>query len=161
MLALLKPLSLAAFALAVTLGAVEAQETVDAGKPEALLTLIQGFGTATLEADETGDPVILGMLGDKPIVLFFRGCEVNTNCKFVSFYARWEQANVPADQLQTWNAQSYFSRAYFETPGVEVLTLDVNLFGGVTPANFTDTIDWFKTTVEGFQDQVIDAAAGN
>ena len=160
MFALSKPFVLAAFALAATLGAAQAQETIDATSTEALLKLMQGFGEATLEADEIGDPVILGMLGDKPVVLFFRKCEENKDCKFVSFYARWEQANVPDYLLLDWNAQSFFSRAYFERPGVEVLTLDVNLLGGVTPANFTDTIDWFKATVEGFQDQVIDAAAG-
>ena len=157
----IKPLAIAAFALAASLGAAQAQDTVDASQPEALLALMQGFGAATLGVDDYGDPMIETELAGRPVSLQFRHCVENVDCKLVSFYARWEQPDVPDYLMPDWNAQTLLSRAYEESPGVQVLTLDVNLVGGVTAANFTDTIDWFAGSVADFQDQVIDAAAGN
>lgn len=143
------------FAGALALPAAAA-DTIDATNIETILELVQTFGPATLDATVDGDPLIVGQLNDKPFVVFFERCVEHVDCKFVSFYARWTNEQVTTEQMEGWNAIMQFSRGYFEQPGVEVVQMEVNMFGGVTPANFVDTLDWYRASLVSFQADVID-----
>lgn len=64
---MLKPLSVAAtllFGLGVAAGSASAQEIVDAADPTRLMQVALDYGSARVEVDGVGDPVIRGELAD-------------------------------------------------------------------------------------------------
>lgn len=68
---------------------VQAASLVDATDPEQLVELVKGFGSATLEQDSYGDPLIVGRIKGNRYSIYFYGCDNNRDCDDVQFSAAW------------------------------------------------------------------------
>jgi hypothetical protein len=49
--------------------------------------------------------------------------------------------------VNRWNRDYRFGKAYVDAEGDVILEWDVNLWGGVSPANLDDTFDWWRTVL--------------
>ncbi|MBO6639215.1 MAG: YbjN domain-containing protein [Roseitalea sp.] len=134
-----------------------AQKLVDATDPEAIINLLRGFGSAVLEEDDAGDPMIVARIDGTRFLVLFYGCEDGANCKSIQFRAAWESAgNITMGQLGGWNADKRFGKAYLDDVKDPVVEMDVNLFGGVSTRNLEDTIDWWQLVLADFKLNVLD-----
>lgn len=137
--------------------AASAQTMIDATDPDQIVNLIRGFGSAVLETDAAGDPLIVGrMEGTRFLVLFF-GCNGSgAQCRSIQFRAAWETdgAHSPA-ALNAWNRDKRFAKAYLDQVEDPILEMDVNLFEGVTTSNLEDTIDWWQIMLADFKVNVL------
>ena len=151
----------AALAATMALAAVTSGHAanVDATDPQVILNLAKGYGSGTLDKDSGGDPMIKGRIDGIGYAIFFFGCKENKDCKSVNFYASWDTSDVKAAQIADWNLNKRFAKAYLDKSGQPAITMDVNLFGGVTSENFEDDLDWWRTMMAGFKTEVIDKAA--
>lgn len=131
---------------------------VDASDPAVILNLAKGFGSGTLDKDDGGDPMIKGRINGIGYVIFFFGCTDNKACQSISFYAGWDMNTVTPAQIADWNLNKRFAKAYLDKEGQPAISMDVNLQGGVTTANFEDNIDWWQTLMAGFKTDVLDKA---
>ncbi|WP_372004275.1 YbjN domain-containing protein [Tistrella mobilis] len=135
--------------------AVAAQQMIDGSDPDQILNLARGYGSANLEKSDNGDPLIRGRIDGVGYAIFFNDCTNNRDCDTLGFYAGWTDTNVTGAHVAEWNRSKRFSRAYIDDEGDPVLEFDVNLKGGVSRRNFDDTLDWWKTVMLDFRDQVI------
>lgn len=149
-----------ASALLVSAGVTAAvgQELLTAGDTGKVLDIAKGFGSAELEKDSDGDPKISGrMEGIKYVVLFY-GCTDGKDCQTIQFYAGWktDDGDVTIDELNAWNRDNRFSKAYIDGDGDPAIEMDVSLERGVSSGNLDEWFSWWKTSVTGFKEEVID-----
>lgn len=131
-------------------------DIVDATNPETVRDIASGYGSATLDTDNTGDPMIVGRLDGTKYGIYFYGCKEGKKCRSVQFSAGWAGSKVTLEQLDEWNRTTRFGKAYLDKDGDPRLEMDVNLDGGVTRKNFDDWVDWWKVSLKGFKSKVLD-----
>ena len=97
------------------------------------------------------------MAGIKYHVFFYR-CTDGKECENIQFSAGWSGYSVSAAQLQDWNRQSLFGKAYLDDVGDPILEMAVNLNHGVSRQNLDDTFDWWKVVLQEFERDVLNAS---
>jgi len=133
-----------------------AQTMIDATEPDAILNVLRGYGSGTLEADADGDPMIRGRIEGTSYTLQFYGCESGKACRSVQFTAAWvNPGNVTLDSVNDWNRTRRFGKAYLDTENDPVLEMNVNLDFGVSQRNFDDTADYWRLALELFRTDVL------
>lgn len=124
---------------------------IDAGRPERIVEIARGFGTAELEKDKTGDPKISGRMDGTRYVIFFYGCKGGKSCKSIQFFASFEsKKQLGLLDLNEFNRSNRFTKVYLDKDNDPALELDMNLDGGVSKKNIDDTFDWWKTVLLNF-----------
>ncbi len=130
-----------------------AQTLVDATRPADIVEIARGFGSAHLERDSFDDPMILGRIDGIAYSVLFYGCEDSAHCRSIQLRASWSpNAGITTADMDQWNREKLFGRAYLDQDGAPMLDMVVNLDGGVTLRNLDDTFDWWKVIVLEFAD---------
>lgn len=141
--------------LAVGSMAASAAQTVDAENPDAILNIARGYGAATLEKDNQGDPKITGRIDGSKYGIFFYGCSSGAKCDDIQFAAAWAGKKVSLEDINKWNRDKRFGRAYLDRDNDPVLEMDVNVDHGVTKANLDDTFDYWVKVMKAFKKEVL------
>ncbi|MBK1707855.1 MULTISPECIES: YbjN domain-containing protein [Marichromatium] len=136
-------------------GGALARDLVSAADPEAVLTAAKGFGSAELQTDSVGDPRIRGRMFGVIYLVTFYGCDDGKDCKDILFYAGWEQPGLTLEDVNRWNRDKRFGKAYIDDEGDAVLEFAVNLNYGVTPRNLEDTFDWWGVVLREFREEML------
>lgn len=131
-------------------------DLVTAGDVDRIAEIARGFGSATVETDPVGDPMIVGRMDGTQYGVLFYGCTDGSDCRDIQFFTRWT-AGRPLDvaAINDWNAATRFAKAYLDAEGDPVLEFAVNLFGGVSETNLDDTFDWWRLLMDGFAADVL------
>lgn len=134
------------------LGSAHAQcETISAADPQAMVTLLQASGAAEVTQDQEGDPLITGRMEGISYAVYFYGCTNGQDCTDVQFTAGFTlDTPVTLDQINSWNYEKRFGKAYLDTQGDAVIEMNVNLDGGVCTDNFQDTVDFWGLVLREF-----------
>ncbi|MCF3934664.1 YbjN domain-containing protein [Acuticoccus sp. M5D2P5] len=140
--------ALTALAAVAATGAA-AEDLIDAHDPEAVAHVARGYGSAFIETDEYGDPLIRGRMDGTVYLIYFYGCTDNAACRSIQLRALYP-SDADLDTLNQWNRSYRFSVAYRHGGGDVALQYDVNLAYGVTPRNLDDTFDWWRGTMREF-----------
>lgn len=138
---------------ALSIGSAASAEQVTAAKPQSIVAALQAGGyKAVLEKDGSGDPRIESAASGAKFVVTFYGCTKNVDCKTVTFYAGWSGGKSTLEQLNEWNKNRRFSRAYKDKDGDPVIEFDVDLDdGGMSQALFIDNVQFWESAVGGFK----------
>ncbi len=144
--------AVATFGFAFSAGA-GAQTIVSAEDPAGLVAIIQNLGfQAKLEKDNAGDPVIRSSSSGADFSIFFYDCTKNKRCKSLHFTAGYDLPDgTSLDAIQQWNAEKRFASAYLDEEGDPFLQMDINTEGGITQANFEDSIDLWQSLKGEFE----------
>ena len=127
------------------------------GHPETVLDLVRNHGTGDLETDGEGDPMIVAETGGIRYVVYFYDCDDSVLCKSIQFRAAWNAPGAYSMRdMNEWNRDRRFAKAYLDDDGDPTLEMDVNLDFGVTRDNLDDTIDWWRVVLTRFREEVID-----
>lgn len=132
----------------------EAREIVDGGDVEAILAIAQGFGEAEIGTDGVGDPMITGRILGMPYTVLFYGCDDNPVCTTMTFTAGFVTKDYTEADMTAWNVENRFGKAHIDEVGDPVISMSVNLFGGVTKRNLHDTFDWWRLVMTRFAERV-------
>jgi hypothetical protein len=144
---------LAALTLAAVAGGGGAAfaQSVDASSPEALAAIIRGYGSADIETDSLGDPMIVGRIDGLSYQVIFNDCTDNADCKVVQFRSGFDlDQGMSYDRINDWNDSRKFGTAFLDEEGDPFLKMTVNLTYGVSRRNFDDTVDWWVVAVKDF-----------
>lgn len=133
-----------------------AASQLSAEDPEAILQVAKGYGSAELSTDSDGDPHIVGRMSGTKYGIYFYGCENGRNCDDIQLRAAWSGPKVSLHQINQWNKDKRYGKAYLDDDNDPTLEISVNLKHGVSRANLDDTFDWFRIAVEGFEKEVLD-----
>jgi len=148
----------AALATCVALAApLAAQTTVDATDPDAVLAIAKGYGTAELELDAQGDPMVSGRMDGTLYTVLFYGCTENRNCTDIQFSASFTPSRIHSlTEINGWNRDRRFSKIFINDEGTIFIQHDVNTRHGVTTLNLDDSFDWFKLSLSSFRKDFLD-----
>jgi hypothetical protein len=108
----------------------------------------------TMGTDNDGDPKISSRVDSTKFHVYFYGCTDNKDCKSILIKAGYDlKTPMSATKVNEWNRNKRFGKAYIDDDGDPFLEMDVNLdFDGVGAKNFEDTLDWWRMTVESFEE---------
>lgn len=130
---------------------VSAQSLIEATDVEEIVSIARGYGSATVQADSGGAPQIVGRIDGVQYTVNFYGCENTSGCTTIQFRAAWTNpGSVTLNDMNRWNQDKRFGKAYLDVENDPVIEWDVNLFGGVSALNLDDTFDWWKIVLDNF-----------
>ena len=97
--------------------------------PQQVADLAKGFGSATVEADSEGDPMITGRIQGLKYAIYFYGCKEAKDCRSIQFSTGYTDAwNM--EKANEWNKKYRWIKA-FEGDGSN-FKMDVDFKGGVS-----------------------------
>lgn len=132
-----------------------ASKLVTAADTETILEVAKGYGSAMLEEDDVGDPMISGRLEGHKYQVLWEGCD--DECSVMRFQAGWSDVEASSELINTWNAESLFGKAYLDDEGDPMVEMTVNLDYGVSRKNLDDTFEWWREVLRSFVDEVVDS----
>jgi hypothetical protein len=131
----------------------EDTEIITAPDPAAILEIAKGYGSAKLDKDDGGDPMVSGRLEGMKYVIYFYGCENHEKCKSIQFSSGYTDA-FTAEQANAWNKKYRWVKA-FSGDGSN-FKMDVSFIGGITKANLEEQFsnwDSMTTNIKDFINQ--------
>lgn len=147
--------SLAVFLTGLTMaGAVSAAlaedvEILQQPDPVAILDIAKGLGSARMEKDDNGDPMLSGRMEGVKYVIYFYGCEDHENCKSLQFSTGYTDP-LTADQANAWNRKYRWVKAY--AGDGSNFKMDVSFEGGITRANLEEQFSNWDSMVGNIKD---------
>lgn len=155
---LTRPAALLSTALLLTLpqiSALKAQTFVDATDPATIMEIARGYGSALMESDDAGDPMIVGRIDGTRYVVLFYGCRAGTACTAIQLLAAWENpGHLTHQDVNAWNQNKWIGRAYLDEENDPILDFVINLDGGVSVRNLDDSFEWWKLALGEFANEL-------
>ncbi len=146
--------SLLVLALAAPLGA-EARDLPAGGLTrDQVATWLRSKGySATVEHDNTAqDDYILSKSNDVSWGIYFYACKTTGACTSIQYSAGWDDAtNVTDDELNIWNRDKRFIRAYHNTGGSVFGEYDIDIAPGGTWEQLDYTLDRWNSQLKNFK----------
>lgn len=140
------PIIVAAF-LAMT-GPATSQMLVN--QPDEILAIVRSFGDAQTQTTPSGRPMLTGTIDGADYGILMYGCESNTGCASLQFFATFTSQTADLLVLNTWNQDQRFGAAYLSDRGNFILHWSVNIDYGVSRQNFIDSVDIWRQTLAEF-----------
>jgi len=144
----------------VALAAAAAPATAQMVRPQDPQTLVQalqqGGYAAQLAVDDTGDPMIRGMVGGTRYQLLFYNCTDHKECATIQFHVGYHlKTPVTLAALNEWNRSQRFGSAYLDKENDPILEMDVDLDdGGVSQLLFIDNVEFWTSAVQRFEKSI-------
>lgn len=130
---------IAGTALALTLTAAASAQTLLTGADtDEILNAARGYGAANLTTQSNGDPQITGKIEGITYQVYFRNCTNNTDCEDLNFYLGFLDLKPTLEEINDWNYNKRFSRAYLDQDDDACVEMDVDMVEGVT-ADYLDS----------------------
>lgn len=135
----------------VSATAQEQAEVYTIADPELVLELAKGFGSAALEKDSSGDPMISGRVQGLKYVVWFYGCKEAVNCRSIQLSAGYSD-EYSVEKANDWNAKYRWIKA-FEKDGSN-FRMDIDFKGGITRANLEAQLATWDSFVGDIKESV-------
>ncbi|WP_181182198.1 MULTISPECIES: YbjN domain-containing protein [unclassified Mesorhizobium] len=140
-----------ALVAAVSAARAEDDEILQKPEPAAILDIAKGFGSARMDKDGNGDPMLSGRVEGVKYVIYFYGCEDHENCKSLQFSTGYTDP-LTADQANVWNAKYRWVKAY--AGDGSNFRMDVSFAGGITRANLEEQFSNWNAMAANIKDFV-------
>lgn len=124
---------------------------VDGRRPDMVLAVAKGFGSADMDATDNGDPAISGRIQGIKYGVQFYGCTDHKECNNIQMFAFFDSKGLSPKQMNAWNAETRFGKAYIDKDGDVAIEMNVNLGFGVSKKNLEDTFEWWMLVLQQFQ----------
>jgi hypothetical protein len=129
----------------------EDTEILKTPDPAAILDIAKGYGSAKLDKDDGGDPMVSGRLEGMKYVIYFYGCENHEKCKSLQFSSGYTDA-FTVDQANEWNKKYRWVKAY--SGDGSNFKMDVSFIGGITKANLEEQFSNWDSMTSDIKDFV-------
>jgi len=128
-----------------------------------VVELARAYGPAERRFDDAEDgPWIRAEMEGVVYTISFLNCTAGANCGSVQLRAWWQSEGAHTlEQMNDWNRDRRFGAAYLDASRNATVEFDVNLVGGVTAANFDDTLQWWQIVMRAFVNEVIEPGYGD
>jgi hypothetical protein len=143
----------AGMALALTTH-VAAQELIDGSDVEAIVEVARNYGEADLSRTSDGNPMIEGKMDGILYQVFFLNCTKGKRCEDINFYAGFTDLRPTLEEINDWNANKRFGRAYIDDVKDPNVEMDVDLVAGVTVDYIDSQFSLWKLVLTQFMDHI-------
>lgn len=134
-------------------------ELVNAANPATIKAIVESRGwPATIVSKADDDPYIESNRNGLKFLILFMNCEEGKKCKTLQYYMGFSDAkDVTLEQLNKWNREKRFARAYRDDVGDPVLEMDVDLdFAGIPRENVGETLNTWASLMDSFREFVFE-----
>jgi hypothetical protein len=136
---------------------IASAQNVDATKPNEILSIAKGFGSAELDEDSTGDPRIMGRISGTGYAILFYGCSSGSRCKSLQFYAPWKTSKkISLEKINKWNKEKRYVKAHLDSDDDPIIQFDVELEYGMSRRNLEECFKDWELALDAFKKDVID-----
>jgi len=145
------------FALGLSALAVPAAAEVYPNDVQSIMRVFQSEGYLVSQSlDSVGDPMLDGKIDGTPYRVLFYGCgDTHDACTTIQFKAGYDlTSGMSLVRANAWNRDKRFGKVYLDDEMDPFIEYNLNLYGGVTDANFADTIDWWRVVMGEFEDYI-------
>jgi Putative bacterial sensory transduction regulator len=142
---------------AMLLGAgvsAQAQTLFDGNSIDDILNLARGYGSASLEEQNNGDPKITGKIEGVQYAVYFMNCTDNKECEDLNFYAGFLDNKPTLELINEWNRDKRFGKAYLDSDNDAVIEFDVNLEHGVSKDNLDAAFEIWSLVLGQYTDHI-------
>lgn len=129
--------------------AAQAQDLLTQADPDIVLNAAKGFGSATLEKDSGGDPMVSGRIDGLKYAIYFYGCKDGANCRSIQFSSGYTDAWSVA-KANEWNTKFRWIKAY-EKDGSN-FKMDVDFKGGVSKQFLDEQFITWQSFIQDMKD---------
>ncbi|MBZ9990568.1 YbjN domain-containing protein [Mesorhizobium sp. BH1-1-5] len=140
-----------ALAGTVSVARAEDAEILQKPDPTAILDIAKGFGSARMDKDDNGDPMISGRIDGVKYAVYFYGCEDHENCKSLQFSTGYTDP-LTEEQANAWNKKYRWVKAY--AGDGSNFKMDVSFAGGITRANLEEQFSNWNAMAGNIKDFV-------
>jgi len=155
----MKALVFAAALAALAVPATASAQNVTPTRPAAIQALLLEEGyRAKLGTDDVGDPMITSATAGYEFDIMFYDCTDNAACKSIQFYIGLSDPdNGSVEEMNVWNSENRYTRAYLDEDGDAILRMDVSMPGdGVSREVFMEKLSLWATLMSSYIDYVWD-----
>jgi len=133
-------------------GSVASAQTIDGTSPRAIVDILQGEGyRASLTTDRYGDPKIDSSSQGVNWSIWFYDCTNNRDCRSIQYAASFDLSDgISPNVLNDFARENRYGRVYYDQEFNPYIELDANLAGGVSRANFIDTLQTWGIVLGDF-----------
>lgn len=134
-----------------------AAQIINARDPERVAEILrkEGFQAKADPVKEGEGPIITSSAAGSIFGIYFYNCEAGKNCQSVQFYAGFKKPKMDLAQINAWNRDKRFGRAYIDEDGDAAIEMDVNIEpGGIPRELFVDSLDIWSGMVGEFRTRV-------
>ena len=125
---------------------------IDGSDPAGIARVAERYGSARLDRDPAGDPLVIGKLGETVYIIEFIGCDDGRDCLSMRFRASYSRPGLSDQEMGDWNREERFLKAFLDEEGDPVIHMSVNLVGGVTEPNLNAVFDRWTAFMGRFED---------
>ena len=140
-------------ALALTT-ATSAQTLLTGADTAEILNAARGYGAASLTTQSNGDPQITGKIEGITYQVYFRNCTNNEDCEDLNFYLGFLDIKPTLAEINDWNYNKRFSRAYIDQDDDACVEMDLDLVQGVTAEYLDSQFGLWAMVVKQFAEHV-------
>ena len=113
-----------------------------------------GVGAASLTTQSNGDPQITGKIEGITYQVYFRNCTNNEDCEDLNFYLGFLDIKPTLAEINDWNYNKRFSRAYIDQDDDACVEMDLDLVQGVTAEYLDSQFGLWAMVVKQFAEHV-------
>ncbi len=151
----MKKIALALLTTTILTQPIMAQNMIDGSNIDDVLNIAKGFGSATLELNDEGNPAIRGRIEGNAYYLAFQNCSSATACEDFFLQGYFIKPVVDYELVNKWNYKQRWAKVYFDSDLDAVLEMDYNLNGGVSVKNLDQTFSIWSQMLEEFNDDFL------
>ncbi len=129
-----------------------AQTMIDGSDVKEVLNIARGYGAASLDKNDRGDPVIRGRIDGNAYYLAFLNCSSETSCEDFFIQSYFLNPIVDYKLINEWNYDKRWTKIYYDKDMDVVLEMDFNLDGGVSLLNLEQTFSLWSKMLGAFHD---------
>jgi hypothetical protein len=144
-------LSLTVATLAAGPVVAQAQDLLTLADPDVVLGVAKGFGSAEMDQDNGGDPMISGRIQGLKYVVYFYGCKEAKDCRSIQFSTGYTDAWT-GEKANEFNKKFRWVKAY-ESDGSN-FKMDVDFKGGVTKQFLEEQFVTWDSFIQDIKDSV-------
>ena len=153
-MALLRTLAGSLLALSLT-APLQAASLIETANPEEVSAVLHGFGSIEREEGTDGTPQLIGRIDGTRYGVYFYSCDDGkANCNEIQFSAGWSNVEVSLAQINSWNRDKRYCKAYLDGEGDPMLELDVNMRFGISKENLADTVEYWQLCLNEFSKEL-------
>ncbi len=145
---MIKKIALAcALTLTLFAGHTYAQDSEERQEVDLILDIAKGWGSANMDVDSAGDPLIVGRMdGTRYGILFYDCNDEKTRCRTMQFNAAWAGTanSLSLQRIHDLNKDNIFGKWYFDNDGDVAVKFAYSLAYGYERRNLDDVFDWWR-----------------